>query len=231
MVGLHPFSNNLKQFLAFYFKAREAGVREVWRGSKGDVITLRLTRADDAQGIQALVQGLSLRSRYHRFFYPVQELTPDMVARFTTNAPGVAMNLVAVTGVQGQERLIGMAQYVVEGAAGGPGAAEFAVVVADEWHREGLGRRLVQAVVCLAREAGIDRLEGDVLSENEPMRGLMLNLGFRLMRHQDGAYLRRASKELNVPGWKCSSSTVKDTTMARSTHVAPVEASWVDLMV
>lgn len=206
MIGLHPFSTHLKQILSFYFVPREAGVREVWRGRKGDVITLRLTRADDAQRIQALVQGLSLQSRYHRFFYPVQELTPDMVARFTTNAPGVAMNLVAVTRVQGQERVIGMAQYVVEGAAGGPGAAEFAVVVADEWHREGLGRGLVQATVCLARESGIDRLEGNVLAENEPMRGLMVSLGFRLIRHEDGAYLRRAVKQLGAPEWRCSAS-------------------------
>jgi GNAT superfamily N-acetyltransferase len=231
MVGFHPFSTHLKQFLSFYFMSREAGVREVWRGRKGDVITLRLSRADDAQRIQALVQGLSLQSRYYRFFYPVNALTPDMLQRFTNNAPGVAMNLVAVTDMLGQERIVGMAQYIVEGAAGGPGAAEFAVVVSDDWHREGLGRRLVQSIVCLAREAGITRLEGDVLAENEAMRGLMVSLGFSLMRHPDGAYLRRASKELDIPGWKCSSSPAMSAMSAMSADIAPVEPTWVELMV
>lgn len=217
MACLLPLPLHWKDLLAFYFKPREEGMRDVWRGRKGDVISLRLTRAADGPLIQEMVQGLSLQSRYHRFFYPVHELTPDMVARFITNAPGDAMNLVAVTRIEGREHIIGMAQYVV---AGQPGAAEFAVVVADDWHREGLGRRLVQAVVCLAREAGIERVEGDVLAENEPMRGLMLSLGFRLTGHPDGAYLRRAVKELAVPGWTGAAAAGK-----------PAEPVWMDMMV
>jgi RimJ/RimL family protein N-acetyltransferase len=217
MASLLPFPLHWKDLLAFYFKPREEGLRDVWRGRKGDVISLRLTRAADAPLIQEMVQALSLQSRYHRFFYPVHTLTPDMLWRFTTNAPGDAMNLVAVIRTEARERIIGMAQYVVDGD---PGAAEFAVVVADEWQREGLGRRLVQAVVCLAREAGIERVGGDVLAENEPMRGLMLSLGFRLARHPDGAYLRRAEKELAAPGWTCAPAASK-----------PAEPVWMDLMV
>ncbi|NEX60909.1 GNAT family N-acetyltransferase [Noviherbaspirillum galbum] len=197
MIELLPFSLHWKELLTWYFTPRSDGVRDVWRGRKGDVIVMRLSRPEDGPRIQQMVRDLSLQSRYQRFFYPVHELTPDMIERFTANAPGKAMNLVAAVSEDGHDRLVGMAQYVVGDV---PGEAEFAVVVADGWQREGLGRRLVRGVVSLAREAGVQRLGGDVLADNEPMRGLMLELGFRLTRHPDGAYLRRAVKEIGVRG-------------------------------
>jgi RimJ/RimL family protein N-acetyltransferase len=145
--------------------------------------------------VQALVRGLSMKSRYQRFFYPVHELTPDLLARFTHNDPAQAMTLLAVTGVNGRETAIGMAQYAIGDRTG---RYEFAVVVADAWQREGIATRLIRALIRIARAAGIERIEGDILADNAPMLRLMLGMGFTLTGHQDGAYLRKASKLLSL---------------------------------
>jgi len=162
---------------------------------------------------------LSIRTRYQRFFYPVHELTPDMLARFTTNEPTQAMTILATIQQEGREKGIAMAQYVADAY---PERCDFAVVVADAWQRSGLGRKLIQTLICMARAAGIERIEGDILAENEPMRRLMLELEFTLRRHEDGAYLRKASKALDVPAWKCSSLTALVTMQERqeSMHLA-----------
>jgi RimJ/RimL family protein N-acetyltransferase len=180
-------------------------VRDTWRLRDGTAVTLRAARANDGELIQQLVRGLSLESRYQRFFYPVHELTPDMLARFTHNASAEAITLLAVVRQHGRETAIAMAQYVADRY---PDSCDFAVVVADEWQRFGLGERLVRTLVCIARAAGIARIEGDILAENEGMKRLMLKLGFRVTHHADGAYLRKVWKALDAAEWECSRTTV-----------------------
>jgi len=180
-------------------------VREILRLKNGTVVTLRAAHAGDAERIQQLVRGLSVESRYHRFFYPLREVPPDMLARFTLSDPNGAMTLLAVRQHGGQEVAIGMAQYVADPY---PDNGEFAVVVADEWQRSGLGTKLIQTLICVARAAGILRLQGDVLAENEPMVRLMVSMGFDMDTHADGAYLWKASKLLEAPEWNCSPLTL-----------------------
>lgn len=176
-------------------------VRDNLRLRDGTAVTLRGAHANDGALIQSLVQGLSTTSRYQRFFYPLHEVPPGLLALFTHNAPAKAMTILAVIRHHGQEVPVAMAQYVADPY---PARADFAVVVADQWQRFGLGKRLIQSLVCLARAAGIQRLEGDVLAENEAMTRLVIAMGFRVMQHEDGAYLRRVSKALDAPE-RCSS--------------------------
>jgi hypothetical protein len=46
---------------------RKPGVH--WLARNGAEITLRIVRDSDADRIQAFVRGLSMMTRYHRFFY------------------------------------------------------------------------------------------------------------------------------------------------------------------
>lgn len=185
--------------------AAKREVRDTWRLRDGTAVTLRAANASDGPLIQELVRGLSLESRYQRFFYPLRELPAALLHRFTHNAPREAITLLAVVRRDGGEQPIAMAQYVADTF---PQRCDFAVVVADDWQRFGLGKRLIQTLICLARAAGIQRIEADMLAENDAMTRLMLKLGFRVMAHEDGAYLRKVSKELDVPAWKCSPLTV-----------------------
>jgi hypothetical protein len=54
--------------------------------------------------------------------------------------------------------------------------------VADNWHRIGLGTTLTRILAQWARFSGVRRLCGDVLEDNEAMRGLAHSLGARLSR-------------------------------------------------
>jgi GNAT superfamily N-acetyltransferase len=169
--------------------------------ANGAAARIRPAGPDDAPRIQALVRGLSLESRYRRFFYPLHELAPDLLARFTHADPLHELTLLAVADTPFGEVIAGMAQYV---AAPYPQRCEFAVVVDDGWQRNGIAMRLVRNLVCMARAAGIARIEGETLADNEPMRRLLLALEFSLSAHPDGATLRMASKTLAAPSWNCS---------------------------
>ncbi len=176
-------------------------VHDAWRLKDGTVIMLRAVHPDDGEKMQELVRGLSMQSRYRRFFYPVHQLMPAVLERFTEADPMRAITLLAVVWDSGRETVVGMAQYAAEPY---PQRCEFAVVVSDAWQRTGIATRMIRNLICVASAAGIERIEGDVLADNVPMRRLLLAMDFSIESHPDGAGLVKAGKELTAPAWKCS---------------------------
>jgi RimJ/RimL family protein N-acetyltransferase len=202
-----------KQYLPFGHGGTPSALRtrkvhDTWRLRDGTMVTLRAARADDGPLMQDLMHGLSMQSRYMRFLHPLHELTPDLLVRFTQSDPMAALSLLAVVQQDGRDVAIAMAQYVTEPY---PERCDFAVLVADEWQHDGIGTRLIQALICIARAAGIERIEGDILAENEPMRRLMLRMDFTLTQNDEDVHLRKASKRLSTPEWNCSPLTVLGT--------------------
>jgi acetyltransferase len=133
----------------------------------------RKLRPSDAEAVQAFVRGLSWQSRRERFFAPVAELSPSLLARVMA-APGLSL------AAWHDGRIVGLAQYALEGDE-----AEFAVVVAEDWRGNGLGEALVQALVSHARRRGVRRLGGLTLGRNRAMQSLAAKLGFKLRPDED----------------------------------------------
>jgi acetyltransferase len=75
-------------------------------------------------------------------------------------------------------------------------SCEFALVVADEWQRRGLGRRMMTLLIEVARARGLQEMIGHVLAENRGMLGLSESLGFVTMPSSEGPEMRRVSLAL-----------------------------------
>ena len=81
-------------------------------------------------------------------------------------------------------RLIAVARFVR--LADDPMAAEVAIVVADDWHRRGVGSQLAEQLADEARHAGIRRFTATMASDNVAAHKLMGKLTTRLERHNAG---------------------------------------------
>jgi acetyltransferase len=143
----------------------------------GRTVTVRPVHADDAAAEQRLVSALlSPRSRLLRFHGAVKQLPPGLLRDMTQVDQRCHVAIVAETRADdGAAWLVGDARYVV--SDDDPLAAEFAIAVADDWQRLGLGRRLLQRLAAHAGRAGLRRLDGSVLAGNEPMLALLRQLG------------------------------------------------------
>ncbi|MDD0816508.1 bifunctional acetate--CoA ligase family protein/GNAT family N-acetyltransferase [Curvibacter sp. HBC28] len=150
----------------------------------GGEYTVRPIHPDDAQMLQELVHGLSQESRYFRFVSSMTELPPSMLARFTLIDYDREMALVAVVKhrslndqgeVQERERIVGVSRYITNPDQT---SCEFSLVVADDFNGKGLGSRLMEAIMDVAREKGLAEIDGLVLANNQPMLKLMRSLGF-----------------------------------------------------
>jgi acetyltransferase len=73
---------------------------------------------------------------------------------------------------------------------------EFAIVVGDSWHRQGIGEKLLMRLLAVAKLAGIRRVTGVTLATNTPMKALCRKLGFQLLRDPDDATITRLSIDL-----------------------------------
>ncbi len=141
----------------------------------GVTVTLRPIRPEDAVIEREFVNGLSAHSRYLRFMYALQEISPAMVSRFTQIDYDREMAFVAVIESGGREQEVGVARYttLVDGTS-----CEFAIVVADEWQGKGLGRRLMGALIEVARERRLKEMRGIALAENSGMLAFARACGF-----------------------------------------------------
>ena len=166
-----------------------------WKIGDGRAVHARPIRPEDAQLLLGFFDKLSSESRYMRFMEDIDELTPAMVARLTQIDYDREMALIATTSDEdGTEQMIGSARYAV--AADGQ-SVEFALVVSDDWQRYGLGRRLMGALIEVARGRAYRAIYGDVLGKNTKMLRLMHSLGFLVQPHPEESALRRVTKDLH----------------------------------
>lgn len=103
---------------------------------------------------------LSPRSLHQRFFSGTPYLPGYYLRRLDQVDHDRMEALVAVAGAE----IVGVAEYVRDQAC--PDRADLAVMVADAWQRQGVGRTLVTALADLAFVRGIHELHADVLAGN-----------------------------------------------------------------
>jgi acetyltransferase len=143
----------------------------------GSKIIIRPIAADDAPRLQAFVRRLSVRSRRFRFFTGIVELSQPQLEQLVNLDQRRGLALVAVSEQSKDSAIVAEARYVLEHADRG---AEFAVVVADDFQRRGLGRRLIQRLIAYAARTGVRRLFGEILADNHAMLALARRLGFQI---------------------------------------------------
>jgi len=135
---------------------------------------LRPARDGDGEALQQFVGGLSLRSRYLRFFAGVPRLTPAMLRSMAgTRLPGgdpVDALVVTEAGA-----IIGHGMATDTRDSAGTAVTEIGVVVADGWQGHGVGSALTRALATRAHARGADALMMEVLAENHTMLALIRN--------------------------------------------------------
>jgi acetyltransferase len=164
-----------------------------WQLADGMDITIRPIRPEDAQLVKQFVHDLSDETKYFRYMNSVQELTEDMLCRFTQLDYSRELALIAVTVNRDKEVQLGVARYAINPDGK---TCEFALVVADNITGKGLGQKLMVSLMEAARSKGLEVIEGEVLSHNHNMLKLMTRLGFSIKHSTDDAGIMKVAKAL-----------------------------------
>src|SRR6185369_5963307 len=137
----------------------------------GATVCVRPMRPGDEPGLRDLLEHLSDRSRWLRFFSGGVDLH-GAASYMASLELGQGRALVAVAG--DPEWIVAHAAYIRET----PERAEVAFEVADEWHGRGVATVLLAHLSELAVEDGIATFTAVVLAENHRMVGVFRDSGF-----------------------------------------------------
>jgi len=143
------------------------------------IVVREAARVDFDRYFDEAFQELSPESRHLRFFTPVRELPAAVKERLSdvdgvVNAAVLAFDAARCLPDHPEGKAIGVARWMASPAGTEPaGPPELSVTVIDEYHGMGVGTRLMDSLLALARQRGLRRIYADVLRENVAMRALI----------------------------------------------------------
>jgi len=162
----------------------------------GKQVTIRPIRSSDLELERAFVAGLSATTGYQRLFSG-RTPTPAELQRWVDVDQVREVALIALVKESADWRQVGVARYVITDT---PNTAEFAIVLSDGWHGEGLGRALLTRLIAVARSRQLEALFGSTLADNQSMIKLAVSLGFKTRRAAGAASVTDLHLELPRPG-------------------------------
>ncbi len=130
-------------------------------------ILVRQARCQDLVPVGTFFLGLSPDSRYHRFLSGIQYVSPEQLHNLVTNSAR-QMVFLALAG----ETVVGHIMAVFDDEH----TVNVGLVVADAYHRQGVGRRLVHELADTLAAAGVAEVCADVHMHNSVVTGWVRRL-------------------------------------------------------
>ena len=162
------------------------GVAATMGRPNGQALTVRTVTQADADGLDALFQGLSDDDRHHRFF-SLRPPARTFLEQMTRAADEGGYRLVAVAS-GAEDALVAEAGYALLP----DGDGEFALTVAAGWRGRRLGRYLLDAIVAAAAARRVPNLQADIMLGNTPMLALVRDRGYITLHRDEFSDIRIA---------------------------------------
>jgi acetyltransferase len=150
--------------------------------ANGKSIFIRPLRPEDEPAWHALLRSCSPETLWSRFRHVFKETTHEMAARFCFIDYDREMALAGEYESGGAKGLAGIGRLVCDSDRK---TAELAILVADAWQGQGLGSRLTDACLDVAREWGVRQVVAEMTSGNSRMLATFRRRGFELRTQGD----------------------------------------------
>ena len=153
-----------------------------WKLKDGTDVILRPIRPEDEPMESEMIKTLSKETSRFRFFQIIKDLPHESLVRFCNIDYDREMAFIAETR-EGDRRVeIGVSRLILEA---NKKRGEYAVVIADKYQGKGLGVKLSDMLIDVARDKGVETIFGIILTENLKMIRLAEKLGFTIKREQE----------------------------------------------
>jgi acetyltransferase len=159
-----------------------------WKLKNKAPVTIRPIRPEDEPEMVKFHETLSEESVYHRYFSALnlsQRITHERLQRICFNDYDREIALVAELkpAKDDQEKLIlGVGRLSKHH---GVNEAEFAVLINDHWQNQGLGFELLKQLIAVGRAEKLNRIVGQILTDNHAMQHICKKLGFKVVADDD----------------------------------------------
>ncbi len=143
----------------------------------GTPVILRPIKPEDEPMWHELLSSCSTQSLWFRFSYLFKQTTHEMATRYCFIDYDREIGIVAEVGTNGNRKLIGVGRLVADM---NHETAEYAVIVADQWHSKGLGGTMTDYCCEVAKKWGVKQIVAETSKDNARMLATFRNRGFSL---------------------------------------------------
>lgn len=164
-----------------------------WTMSDGTKTLIRPIKPEDEPMERELFKRISKQTEYFRFFGKLGTVTHEMLIRYTQIDYDREIALIAKVNENGEDAMAGVVRLVADA---NNDAAEFAILVADDYQGKGLGNKFMNLIMEIAEQRKIRKVYATVLNANTVMLHMFRKRGFTI-KDEDGQS-RYAEKILNV---------------------------------
>lgn len=161
----------------------------------GRELLLRPVRPEDDAMFRAFFARVTPEDLRLRFFSAVRDFSHDFIARLVQLDYARSMALAAIDPHSGE--MLGAVRLLADADFE---RGEYGIMVRSDLKGLGLGWRLMQAMVEVARWMGLALVEGQVLRENSTMLAMCRQLGFRVEADPDDATVMRVTLPVGGDG-------------------------------
>jgi len=169
-----------------------------WQLTEGTVVLLRPIRPEDEPAEHEMLSSLSEDTLRARFFSVIRDISHEGLILFCNIDYDRHMAIIAELRENGKKIMIGVARLIMDQDLT---SGEVAVLVHDRFQGKGLGYKLVEVLIEIARERGLEDVRADVLTENGKMLSIFRHLGFSTRRVSGGtSKVLLKLKEQGTPG-------------------------------
>ncbi len=141
----------------------------------GTPVQLRPVRPEDEEMYKVFFAHVSPEDIRLRFFAPVKEFSHAFIARLIQI--DYARSFVSVAVDENTGLMLGVVRLMLDADHE---LGEYAILLRSDLKGQGLGWKLMKYMIEFARAEGVKMVEGQVLSENEPMLSMNRALGFHV---------------------------------------------------
>lgn len=146
-------------------------------------ILLRPVKISDEPLLKDFFYALSDDSMYRRFISTRTDMPHNRLQQFVAIDYTREMIILAITGKEEKEMILGMAQYLIDTTKH---TAEVAFVVRDDYQNNGIGTELLSYITYIAKKNGLHGFTAALLMENKHMLHLLENAGFNIEKKSEG---------------------------------------------
>ena len=155
----------------------------LWMLENGQQVLLRPIKPEDEPMWEEMFQNFSEDSIRYRFFGMLRDTPHEMRVRYCNIDYDREVAIVAETTTEGRRKLLGVTRLSIEpdGKSG-----ELAFIVGDKYQNYGLGTKMVDYTLDIAKEMGVENVMSIMLQDNYRALSLTKKMGFSLEYLNDG---------------------------------------------
>ena len=155
----------------------------LWTLKNGREVLLRPIKPEDEPLWLEMFQSFSDESIRYRFFQILKDTPHEVRVRYCNIDYDREIAIVAELTEKGRKKILGVGRLSIEpdGKSG-----ELAFIIGDQWQGLGLGTKMVDYVIEIAREMGVETVYAIMLPDNYRALNLTKKMGFKLEYLDDG---------------------------------------------